>query len=1210
MKKKDVTNFLKKAGFLAFVVTFTTAFIVGLILMVPGFIDWQKNSYILTKYVRNYTGYTAKFDGPVRMNVLPSPQIHMEKVLLEVADTLEEDPYFFQMEAMDIHFDLVSLLKGDIVVKEMIVTEPTLKVQVTKQGLYPTAPQPQKPGKYNEENQSFFPEIAFKNKIKIVNGKFYYEDKISDQTQMIEEVDVTLEASNITGPFVINGNGFYKGHETQIELNVGDLSAMQNKIVFSTNILVNDLGAAVWFDGAFETDAIRLKGSMSFGVEDVAGFFMGAEMPFAEDYMLLVPPVDRDKLIIEDDGSGMGPTVISEFEGRAEVTLHRNEIAFRDMKLFYIGEQGLAGDFFLTRSDDARLNYTQLNVELLKPFNFDPFKSTVKKYTGAYFKKTTDSLAANPDEDLFIPRSLILDRTLSGSISFEAGSFTIFDQPLKDLALFIELGEQEVEGHAQFLSEDGGDFDLSAHLVYDEKTIDSVSGDVILSDPSMDFDVHTNLVQAPHILTNLALKTESVPLVPILVEPFDGVFTAKIKPTEFGFTGHVEGLRDSDLDVKAVYEKNASYIPNRDLLTLSVINRGRINLDAWLVGRGGEASFWDRLFGKAPEMPVTEPESILDDPDIENLEELAEDPAEGEDIAEQSQEDGATDGSPVEMVVRGQAPFSFDTMFNFSMNDVVLKGRDYERLFLKGRLEEAQMELEMAEVQADDETIRLDGSIDDVQTLYGVDLNFAAETKDWRALLESWGVDMTALPFDTSDAQTTGTLVQGVEGVDFKANMEVLGGDLLVTGTMAGLDSGFSTLKNIHLDLALPDYVDVMKAYYPSFEQVDVLDRELVVDAELIRDGTSYDLMGLKATIGPAQVTGDLAFDFSGARPSFTGVLDFYALPLSEMLPPDMQQMIAFRDAEYIEGEDGLRWSRGFIPTEWMYKSDFDLQITAGDIKFGTLAMSDFSLDTKMAEGNLLIRDMQGRVANGQVGLQGNMSAISAALGTVKTSGTLSLDGVELDANSAGLGRDFPLRSCKCSMLMSFAAEGSSPASIIFSLDGQGSISGEDVLVKGFDLQNLSEVILGADAEEKSVPEILSEVKTGGLTKFDFMSGQFRMVKGVLTFEDLIWKSGIASIESKGEVNVPLWLLDIDNKINLVGGNNKLPLEMTIAGSIDSPANSFIQSALANYFQLQMQTFLNDKFSTDERVERIKSLRSGQLEAIRALKGYNMLTAE
>lgn len=1176
---------------MAFVVTFTTAFIVGLILMVPGFIDWQKNSYILTKYVRNYTGYTAKFDGPVKMNILPSPQIHIEKVLLEVADTLEEEPYFFQMEAMDIHFDLVSLLKGDIVAKEMVLTEPTIKVHVNERGLYPSAPHPQKPGKYNEENKSFFPEIAFKNKIKIVNGKFYYEDKISEQTQMIEEVDVTLEASTITGPFVINGSGFYKGHETQIEMNVGDLAASQNKIVFSTNILVNDLGAAVWFDGAFETDAIRLKGNMSFGVEDVAAFFMGAELPFAEDYMLLVPPVDREQLVIEDDGSGTGPTVISEFEGRAEVTLHRNEIAFRDMKIFYIGEQGLAGDFFLTRSDDARLNYTQMDVELLKPFNFDPFKSTVKKYLGAYFKKTADSLAAEPDEDLFIPRSLVLEKTLSGSFNFEAGSFTVFDQPLKDLVVFIELGEQEVEGHAQFLSEDGGDFDLSAHLIYDEKTIDSLSGDVILSDPSMDFDVHTNLVQAPHILTNLALKTENVPLVPILVEPFDGVFTAKIKPTEFGFTGHVEGLRDSNLDVKAVYEKDASYIPDRDLLTLSVINNGKVNLDAWLVGRGGEASFWDRLFGQAPEVPAPAPESILDDPDVENLEDLAEE-------------------TPADMVMRGEAPFPFDTMYNFSMNDVVLKGREYDRLFLKGRLEEGHMDLEMAEVQADDETIRLDGSIDDVQTLYGMDLNFSAETKDWRALLESWGVDMKALPFDTSAAQATGTLLQGAEGVDFKANMEVLGGDLLVTGTMAGLDAGFSTLKNIRVDLELPDYVEVMKAYYPSFEKVDVLDRELIVDAELVREGSSYDLTALKATIGPAQVTGDLAFDFSGARPSFTGALDFYALPLSDMLPPDMQQMIAFKDPDYIEGEEGLRWSRGFIPTKWMYKTDFDLQITAGDLKVGTLGVRDFSIDTKMTEGNLLIRDMTGTVSGGQIGLQGNMSAISAALGTVKASGTLSLDGVELEAKAAGFGREFPLRSCKCSMLMSFAAEGSSPASLIFSLDGQGSVSGEDVLVKGFDLQNLSDVLLGADAEEKSVPEILSEVKTGGFTKFDFMSGKFRMVKGILTFEDLIWKSGIASVEGKGEVNIPLWSLDIDNQINLVGGNNKLPLEMTIAGSIDAPGNSFIQSALANYFQVQMQTFLNDKFSTDERIERIRNLRSGQLEAIRALKGYNLLSEE
>lgn len=1163
---RKLTKFLKKLGFVVFTAVFGFSFVVGLVLMIPSFIDWNKNSYILTNKIRDYTGYVTKFDGPVKLSVLPTPHIYMENVSMEVADTLRKEPDFFTMEALDIRLDLVALLKGQIVVNEMSVKKPSLTIELDRREIYPQRPQMQKYGRYNPDTASFLPDIAFRDLIQIEQGKFSYKDNISGEEYHVDEVNVSLEAGRITGPFVIDGSGFFKGHEAQLSLNIGELSE-SNRIVFSTNVLVGDLGVGGWFDGRFETDALRLVGDMSFGIEDVGLFFAGAGFPFADDYMLLVPPIDRDKLIV-DDGSGEGPKVISEFEGSASITFHRNEIAFRDMKLFYVGEQGLSGDFFLTRSDDSRLNYSQLDIKVLKPFNFDPFKSTVQKYASHYFVKTAEGLSADEEEGLFIPRTLILDRTLTGSVNIEAGSFTIFDQPLQDLSIFLEIGEQQIEGHTQFLSEDGGDFDMSAKLNYAEKDINKDTGDVILSNPSMDWDIHTDLVQAPHILTNLALKTENVPLVPILVEPFKGVFTAKVKPTELGFTSHIEGLRDSDLNVQAIYQKDASYIPNRDLLTVSVINEGEVNLDSWLVGRGGENTFWDRMFGAAP---VPEEGSIED--------------------------------------IRGEAPFPFDAVFNFSLNDVVLKGRDYNRLFLKGRLEEAHMDLEMAEVQAADETIKLDGEIEDVQTLFGIDMNFAAETKDWRALLDSWGVDLTALPFDTSAARATGTLKQGLEGVDFTANMDVLGGDLMVTGTMAGMESGFSDLKNLYVDLELPDYIHVMKAYYPSFEEVDVLDRELSIIANLVREENTYDLMDLKATIGPAQMTGELAFDFSGVRPFYEGNLDFYALPLSDMLPQSMQQMMSFQAAELSTDSDALRWSRELIPTQWMYNADFDIQLSAGDLKVSDVAMKDVFLDAKMEEGSLLLREFEADLWGGHANIQGNMSSVSPELGTIKVAGQLSLEDLDLDAQRAGLGRNFPVRRCECSFTISLAAEGSSPASLIFGMDGQGAVSGEEIVIRGFDLQNLSDVLLGEESSTKSVPQILSEVNTDGLSRFDFMSGNFSMLKGVITTDDVIWKSEIASVESSGEVNIPLWTMDIDNYIHLIGGNNKLPLEMTIAGIIDNPENSFIQSALANYFQMQMQTLLNDKFTEVERIERIKNLRTSEREAIRALKGYNHLSS-
>src|SRR6185503_2739601 len=115
------------------------------------------------------------------------------------------------------------------------------------------------------------------------------------------------------------------------------------------------------------------------------------------------------------------------------------------------------------------------------------------------------------------------------------------------------------------------------------------------------------------------------------------------------------------------------------------------------------------------------------------------------------------------------------------------------------------------------------------------------------------------------------------------------------------------------------------------------------------------------------------------------------------------------------------------------------------------------------------------------------------------------------------------------SMDTQVATTGDSPAELIFDLHGQGKASGENFVFEGFDLARLSRTLAQPSSSMKeNFTGLLNNAMAGGTTSFDKLAADFVISQGVITFSELALTGKQANVTSTGNINLPLWTIDMD----------------------------------------------------------------------------------
>ena len=303
--------------------------VMGGILIIPSFIDWNAYKPYINKKVRDATGRELQIAGDIKLSILPVPALKVEQVSLgNVEGAVNRDMIVF--EAVDIKINIGALLNGKIAVKSVRLVRPIFSLEITETGHSSWDINSKKINDVNgiiknsslnkmhlaEEKLDFA--ISLES-LMIDDGIINYLDSRTGHLEKFEQVNMKIIAKSLTGPFRADGRASRKGMPFLFKLSAGNFS---DKEPLPLNLVMEliETGATARFNGSLSSPAPErtLLGKLSFSTPNLA------------------------TLIWKNSGVALPSSFAQNMQMDAEISASKSEFSLNKL-LFQLGNMSFAG---------------------------------------------------------------------------------------------------------------------------------------------------------------------------------------------------------------------------------------------------------------------------------------------------------------------------------------------------------------------------------------------------------------------------------------------------------------------------------------------------------------------------------------------------------------------------------------------------------------------------------------------------------------------------------------------------------------------------------------------------------------------------------------------------------------------------------------------------------------------------------------------------
>jgi uncharacterized protein involved in outer membrane biogenesis len=436
---------------------------------------------------------------------------------------------------------------------------------------------------------------------------------------------------------------------------------------------------------------------------------------------------------------------------------------------------------------------------------------------------------------------------------------------------------------------------------------------------------------------------------------------------------------------------------------------------------------------------------------------------------------------------------------------------------------------------------------------------------------------MAGLPDGVADGigpvALVGTVQGGVANSKIDGTLTALGGTATFQGTVAPLaaPAGF--------DLVFAVQHDSLRALSEQAPGVGALSRDLgALDLTARLSGTtdSFQTDNLKGRFGPVTLSGPLSVDLQGDRPKLTAMLETGALPLAAFGlaagGPDAAQGSDGGSGAARGGDAAVRWSAQPLPLDTLNSVDLDLTLSSDALVFpDDSRLEGAELAATLSDGLLDLDRLTGTLFGGSVRANGTLDARDTA------AASLVIDAQQVSSGPL-LARAFGLQALDgpVDLQADLNAKGANPNAMIASLAGEGSLSGrvtvDPRLFLGpqagrlLDRNGASGGQLGQQLSDMLGDAFGAQVKIGGLSEaLDFvgttftqerarLTGSFGVADGIVTTGDLTLDGLEGRAETRGQINLPNWRLDLTTELFRARDAPDAPFVVTRqTGSLNAP---------------------------------------------------------
>ncbi|WP_170826981.1 AsmA family protein [Magnetovibrio blakemorei] len=1114
------------------------ALLAGVAIIGPSFIDSNALKQQATAQVRAATGRDLTIDGDLQISIFPSPTLTANSVTLTNAAGAAEDN-MVSLKAVEVRVALMPLLSGKVQVERIRLVGAVVNIEKFADGRtnleFQPQPQTQTQSKTGQTSLSV-PQVSETaentdsskasgageagmdirlDNFELVDSRLIYRDDTVGTVERIDDIDAMLRAVSLNGPFEAKGQARVRGVPLAFEVSLGQIIKERTVPV---NAVVNAPGGA----RAQVTGAVlnlestpRFRGKIKVQGENLAQL-LNAALGAPSTPALLGQTFALDSAI---DASA------------ADVGLSELEIQ--------LGKSRVTGSVQAALSEgvsfDVKLKSALIDVDEMLKMAASETKNAPSAQGATPSSASVATAPADASKDAPAPakpQPFAFPSDLRGTVQVTVDAVAVNGGLVNDVRLVAELADGEL-ALSQFQAMAPGVTEVGVFgFARPKEGVLRFEGDVDVTcaDPSS-------------LTAWLGVKLPSGVAERVKRVTYKSKVTADAKQVVVSGLNVTADKSTLTGGVTLALRKRLSF--GADLAL------NEINLDTYL--NGG-----------------THPSAA---------------PAEGA-----SKQASGAKASPAASSTMAQdvadmadawnalsALNDFDANLKVRVGTLVQDGKTLKNLSLDGTLYAGALtlrSLQLGDFQG--ASANLSGTF----TSFGkipemAKVKVTAKVKDAQKLAADFGA--AGLPKGLKAVALNATAEGSVLKPRFEAQVNALEGDFGAKGSFSVLPIAFGfdgTVSAKH-----PNLDTLLNALDVGFNPAGPLGA-LDLKAQLTTDGKTHKLTQLKSTLGGTAINGDILANTGGEKPQVTANLQTGVLALDRFLPkaqgkaqldqpmskvaskwgkrPEVSNVIfaAFDNDQLAAASAKVneRWSRERFDLSALNMLDGDFSLMSEAIQFGDYALTSADIHATVKDGVMTADKIKGAVFGGPL----NGSATVRASGTPTVTSNIKLDALKVrEAVQAVAKQD--LASGNLSMNMAFKATGLSPADLVGSLGGTGSLNISQLDVKKGGKGSALSGVLGLVA---AMNQLSLGSKTGnGLAD---LALSFDVQDGVATAHEMKLTSAMGNGTGAGTVDIAGWGIDVAGNMtvepNLVtsllskGRVGRQQLPFALKGALDNPA--------------------------------------------------------
>lgn len=415
------------AGFLAL--------LVGLIVVVPGMIDWSTYKSDITDKVESLTGRKLTINGNIELTALPAPALIVSDVSfanVPGADT----PRMVHLGSLEVRVALGPLLGGDIQVQKVKLVDPVIRLEVLPDGTpnWEITPPPSNGASIDLESDgqpvsdgagAGGPGIQLDN-VEVVNGTVVYDDIAKGVHEQVHQLNATFKAGSLQGPFESTGSLVFRDIPLSYEA-AADGIFQGRTVPVSAIIRSGAADAEVQLNGNVLGfgESPRFKGSMSTKGSSLA------ELLYA---------------LVGTDGL---PGVANQtFELAASVDASAVAVDLSDLNI-RLGETGMQGALAVEMSDivtaTSEFSVSHVNVDTLMTLNsYQPSATDISEETRAENNQDGNNQPSHVSPSAPPGSQTLIPDTIAATTSLVIDALTFRGDKAGPVRINVELANGEI----------------------------------------------------------------------------------------------------------------------------------------------------------------------------------------------------------------------------------------------------------------------------------------------------------------------------------------------------------------------------------------------------------------------------------------------------------------------------------------------------------------------------------------------------------------------------------------------------------------------------------------------------------------------------------------------------------------------------------------------------------------------------------------------